>query len=126
MAGDVGRLVLIGVAGAAGALCRLGVANLVGERTWPWATFVINVSGAFALGLLLAWAADRWSPAVVGALGIGFLGSFTTFSTLTVDAVGLGETGGASSASVYVVASVALGLVAALAGQALGRMLTAG
>ncbi len=122
----MGRLVLIGAAGAAGALCRLGVANLVGERSWPWATFVVNVSGAFALGLLLAWAADRWSPVAVGAIGIGFLGSFTTFSTLAVDAVRLGEGDGSIAASGYVVASIALGLVAAVAGQALGRVLTAG
>lgn len=121
----MGRLLLIGVAGAAGALCRLGVANVVGERTWPWATILVNVSGAFALGLLLAWATTRWSPTVVGALGIGFLGSFTTFSTLAMDAVGLGEGDGAPAAAGYLVASVALGVLAALLGQALGRSITA-
>lgn len=117
------RLVLVGVAGAAGALCRLGVGNLVGERSWPVATVVVNVTGAFALGLLLAWATTRWSPVVVGALGLGFLGSFTTFSTLAVDAVTLGEVGGTPSALGYLVVSLVLGVGAALVGQTLGRTL---
>ena len=116
------RLLLIGAAGAAGALCRLGVGNVVGERTWPWATIVVNVVGAFCLGALLAWGAGRWSPTVVGALGIGFLGSFTTFSTLAVDAVALGEGDGAPAAGLYVLASVALGVGAAVVGQSVGRV----
>lgn len=115
---------LIGVAGALGAVCRLGVANLVGERTWPWATILVNVSGAFALGLLLAWATDRWSPTVVGAVGIGFLGSFTTFSTLAMDAVRLGEGDGAPVAAGYLLASITLGVAAAVLGQAVGRAIT--
>lgn len=119
----MGRLVLIGMAGGAGALCRLGVANLVGERSWPWATIVVNVVGAFLLGLVLAWAVGRWSPVVVGALGIGFLGSFTTFSTLALDAVRLGEGDGATAATGYLLASIALGVAAAVAGQGLGRSL---
>lgn len=117
------RLCLIGVAGAAGALCRLGVNNAVGSRSVPVATLVVNVVGCFALGVVIIWGAKQWSPAVVSALGLGFLGAFTTFSTFAADAVALESDGQALVGAAYVVASVALGLGAAVAGQAVGRWL---
>jgi fluoride ion exporter CrcB/FEX len=46
----VTRIALIALFGAAGALARLGINNLVGHRSFPWSTLVINVTGSFALG----------------------------------------------------------------------------
>jgi CrcB protein len=117
----MGRLALIALAGAAGALCRLGANNLIGTRPFPAATLAVNVVGCFALGLVSVWGAARMSPEVVTMLGVGFLGAFTTFSTFALDAVSLGSEGQAGLAVVYVAASVALGLVAAAGGQAVGR-----
>jgi fluoride exporter len=117
------RLVLIAVLGGAGALTRLGVGNAVGERDVPAATFLINVVGSFALGLLVTWGATRLSRDVASALAVGFLGAFTTFSTFTVDAALLGDAGRVGTAALYVVASVAVGLFAAVGGIALGRTL---
>ncbi len=112
---------LIGLAGAAGALCRLGLANVVGERSFPLATLAVNVAGSFVLGLVVALVPSRISPAVVSVLGVGFLGAFTTFSTFALDAVRLQESGRFVAAGSYVVASVALGVAGATAGQVLGR-----
>jgi CrcB protein len=120
------RLVLIGLAGAAGALCRLGVANVVGGRTLPLATLAVNVGGSFALGLVLAWASPRLGPATSAAVTVGFLGAFTTFSTFAMEAVALQEVGQATAAVLYVALSVVLGVGAAFAGQLLGRSLVAG
>jgi CrcB protein len=122
----VSRIALIGVFGAAGALTRLGVSNLVPHRTFPWATFMINVVGSFALGVLVTWGTTKVSGPVASGLGIGFLGAFTTFSTFTVDGALLGDDGRMSAAAVYVLASVAVGLAAAVAGIALGRALVDG
>lgn len=119
------RLVLISVGGAAGTLCRLGVANLVGVRSLPVATLVVNVAGSFALGFVLAWATPRMTPAASSALSVGFLGGFTTFSTFAMEAVALHEDGRAAAAVLYVAVSVALGLGAAVAGQLVGRSLAA-
>lgn len=117
------RVALIALFGAAGALVRLGVANVVPHRTFPWSTIVINVVGSFALGLLVTWGATKVSAPVSSGLGIGFLGAFTTFSTFTVETSLLGDDGRVPAATVYLLASVALGLGAAIIGIVLGRSL---
>ena len=115
------RVALVGLFGAAGALTRLGVNNLVGTRSFPWSTLLINVVGSFALGLLVTWGATKVSPSVGSALGVGFIGAFTTYSTFTVEATLLGDDGRYGAATAYVVAAVALGLGAAVVGIAIGR-----
>ncbi len=117
------RLALIALAGAAGALCRLGVNNLVGPRSFPVSTLVVNVAGSFALGLLVAWGATHLSPEVLSALAVGFLGSFTTFSTFTLEAVTLTDDGRLGTAAAYLVVSLVLGLAAAAAGYQAGNAL---
>ena len=119
----MGRLALIAVAGAAGALCRLGANNLFGTRPFPVATLAVNVVGCFLLGLVAVWGATQMSPDAVSALSVGFLGAFTTFSTFALEAVNLEEAHRWGLAIVYVTCSVVLGLGAALAGQLLGRSL---
>ncbi len=118
------RLVLIGVAGAAGALARYGIGVAVGERSFPWATLAINVVGSFVLALLLTLAIARsWSPDVVVPLGVGLLGAFTTFSTFSWDALTMGRGDRVGSATTYVLATVALGLLAAFLGFRTGEAL---
>jgi len=111
------RAVLVGTAGAAGALCRYGIGTVVGVRSFPWSTLGINVAGSFLLGLLVEVAGARgWSPDVVAPLGIGFLGAFTTFSTLAVETDVYLRSGRAGTALVYVVVSIGVGVAAAAAG----------
>ena len=117
----MGRLALIAVAGAAGALCRLGANNLFGTRPFPVATLAVNVGGCFLLGLVAVWGSTRVSPDAVSALSVGFLGAFTTFSTFALDALTLEATDRLGLAVVYVACSVALGLGAAVVGQFVGR-----
>lgn len=117
------RVALIGVFGAAGALTRLGISNAIDARTFPWATLLINITGSFALGLLLTWGATRLSHDVGSALAIGFLGAYTTYSTFAVDVTILGDDGRVTAAGIYLAATVVLGIVAAAAGVALGRTL---
>ena len=117
------RIGLIAVFGAAGALARLGVSNAVDARTFPFATLLVNVSGSFALGVLVTWGAMRLSRDVGSAVGVGFLGAYTTFSTFSVDATLLADDGRLPAAALYVVASVGLGIAAAVLGVAVGRTL---
>ena len=94
---DVVRMVLaIAVAGALGALARYGLDGFVTRRTggaFPWGTFVVNVSGAFVLGLLFTLATEPWAlpPWLRSAVTIGFLGAYTTFSTLSFETYRLAE-----------------------------------
>jgi CrcB protein len=89
-------------------------------RSFPWATLAINVTGSFALGVLLT-AGSRLSGTVVVALGVGFLGAFTTFSSFSYETQTLVRTGRAPAALAYVAASVALGVGAATLGYLGGR-----
>lgn len=114
-------LVLVGAAGLAGVLARYGISTAVHGDALPWATVGINVAGSFLLGMLVV---THWfSPEVRSALGVGFLGGFTTFSTFSVQAVLDVESGEPGKALAYVGASVVLGIGAAAAGYWLARAL---
>ena len=120
------RIVLIGLAGAFGALSRYGIQSGVNEllgRPSVLGTLIVNLSGAFLLGLLLATTADRdvISPAWRTAGAVGFLGAYTTFSTLMFDSISRVEAGDVAAAVANLAASVCLGLIAVYAGLVLGR-----
>jgi CrcB protein len=120
--------VLVAVFGAAGAVSRYWLDGRVTDLThgqFPWGTFVINVAGAFLLGLLVALTTERLLPHPNWrvALGIGFLGSFTTFSTYTSETVRLAEDGAVGLALLNSVGMLALGIAAAALGLAVGRTL---
>jgi len=116
------RLLLVGVAGAIGAMARFGINEAVGPRSFPWATLAINVTGSFLLGVALTLAAERgWSPEAVATVGTGFLGAYTTFSTFTWEAFSLGRSDRLATAAVYLVASVATGVAAAAAGYGVAK-----
>ena len=103
---------LIGAAGAAGGLARYGIGLLSPSR---WATLGVTVAGSLLLGVLVEAGRDL-DPMVRDALGVGFLGGFTTFSTFSVQAVLESEGGEPGVAALYVAASVVLGLAAGAAG----------
>ena len=104
----------IGVAllGAAGALARYGVGELVAARragAFPLGTFAVNVSGGLALGLLVGL--DVAGDALL-LLGGGLLGSYTTFSTWMLEAQRLGEAGEWRLVGAYLLGSMLAGAAA--------------
>ena len=116
------KVVAIAVAGAGGAITRYWIGVAFGGAAFPWSTLGINLAGSFLLGLLLGGAAaSRWNETFVAAVGIGFLGAFTTFSTFSYETVGLLRAGRAPAAAAYVALSVLLGVAAAGAGYAIAR-----
>ena len=110
-------ILLVTVAGALGVLARYGVGQLTPSM---WATLGVNVLGSFLLGLIVHLGRD-WSSEARDALGVGFLGGFTTFSTFTVQAVLETDGGRPGVAALYVAASMFVGLAAATLGYVLGR-----
>lgn len=119
---------LIAVFGAAGAVSRYALDGWISDLThgqFPWGTFVVNVAGAFALGMVVALTTERLLPHPHWrvALGIGYLGSFTTFSTYTYESVKLAEDGAMGLALLNSAGMLAVGLLAAFSGLALGRTL---
>ena len=111
----------IAVLGALGALARFGIDGLVSERVrsdFPFGTLVVNLTGSFALGVLVGAAV---SHRLMLVLGTGFLGGYTTFSTWMVESERLGEAGAVPGLLANLALSMLLGLGVAAAGWDLGR-----
>ncbi len=99
--------VAMAAAGALGAYGRFRISNAVSARrpgsAFPWGTFVVNLTGAFALGVLTGAGVSGDALLIAGT---GALGAYTTFSTWMVEAV--------SGAGVrYIAVSMAGGLATA-------------
>jgi CrcB protein len=92
---------------------------------FPWATFLINVSGSFAIGFLTTLLA-RWLPHQNLRLMVltGFLGGYTTYSTFAFDSLTLWERGERSMSLAYMASTLLIGFLAVTLGVALGRELT--
>jgi fluoride exporter len=118
---------LVGLGGFIGAIARFEVARAIGalfESRFPWGTFAINVSGSFLLGVLSVIVAQKTAPdseALRLALGVGFLGAFTTFSTFEFETHALLDDGSWVMALANMIASLLLGLVAVRAGIVLAK-----
>jgi fluoride exporter len=113
-------LLAVGVVGGLGAIARFLLDGAVGARLGrdlPFGTLAVNVSGAFALGILagVALTGDAYRIA-----GTGFLGAFTTFSTWMFESHRLGEDGRLRDGALNIAVSLALGLAAAWLGRHVG------
>jgi CrcB protein len=113
---------LVGLGGVCGVMARYGIGKAtLHSDALMWSTVGINIVGSFLLGLL---AAEQWfSRDVREALGVGFLGGFTTFSTFSVQVVLDVDAGEPGRAAGYLFASVVGGIAAATCGYVLGRKL---
>jgi CrcB protein len=121
--------IVVFLGGGLGAALRHGI-NLALARMlgggFPYATFFINVSGSFVMGLIAAWFAFKGDASQHWRLFLttGILGGYTTFSTFSLDAALLYERGQLTLAAVYVFGSVVLGLIGLFAGLAVVRGMT--
>ena len=121
---------LVGVGGFVGANARFLVARWVGalvETRFPLGTFIINISGSFLLGVIGTMVAQKVLPnsdEVRLALGVGFLGAYTTFSTFEFETHALFDDGSWLTATTNLFASVFVGLVAVRAGIIAGSAMT--
>jgi CrcB protein len=125
---SAGRFALVAavfVGGCCGGVARYGVSLAWPARPdgFPWATFLINTTGAFALALLLVLVVEVLPPStyVRPALGTGLLGAWTTFSAVTTEVAELVAHRQPVTGGVYLAASVLAGLAAAALGLVLGR-----
>ncbi len=119
---------MIGLGAAVGANLRYGL-SIWAARQWgasfPYGTLLINVSGSFAIGVVLVLltsrlaASDSWRLLLV----TGFLGGFTTFSTFSYETYNLLISGSWLAAGLNILGSVGLGLVGVIVGAGLARLI---
>jgi len=118
----VGIWFWVALAGAAGAVLRFAVDGHVLARSGgrlPWGTALVNLSGAFVLGIIAGAAPGHAFTLIVGT---GFLGAYTTFSTWMLESLLLGESGRINAAVVNVAGQLVVGLAVAALGFGLGLL----
>ena len=117
----------IGGAGALGALARYLLGRFIAERVgsqFPLGTLLINVSGAFVIGLLFALSEHKMIPSALQVvLTTGFLGGYTTCSTMSWEGVQLVRGGSTRLSLLYFGGNIMFGLLAVTLGLLIGGRL---
>lgn len=106
----------VGALGGAGACARVVLELEITRRAhhgWPWGHFVVNVSGALALGVL--GGAGVGGDALLLA-GTALLGAYTTFSAWMLDCLRLARAGHLRGLALNLAGSLGAGLGAAAFG----------
>lgn len=102
--------------GAVGAVVRVWLALHIagGAPDWPWATFAINIAGAFLLGYFVTYLQERQPLSAYRRplLGTGLCGALTTFSTMQVELLKMLDAHRYGLAAGYAAASITLGFAA--------------
>ena len=122
---DPAVLAVIALGGVLGAEARYGMSVWLPHQPaqLPVATWLVNTSGCFLIGVLMVVVTGLTAPhrLVRPFLGVGILGGYTTFSTATVEVQQLAQHGRAGLALAYLLGTVVAALTAAAAGMALTR-----
>jgi CrcB protein len=118
-----GAIAIFGILGCWARYFMTQLVQSIWGTSFPYATLIINVSGAFIMGFLFIETLDRLTMPVALRTGIltGFLGGYTTFSTYMMEAFLLTEQGLVLRSLLYVVLSTVLGFAAAFFGAFLAR-----
>ena len=113
---DKREVAAIFAGGFAGAVARAEVDTQLtsGTAHWPWATFLVNVAGAFLLGYFATRLQERLPLSAYRRplLGTGFCGALTTFSTMQLELLRMLDADRVGLALAYAGASVTAGFFA--------------
>lgn len=117
----VSKFLFVAIGGAFGAVTRYGLSLIFANTLspFPFATFLINVTGSFLIGLLLT--KFETDETVKLLFVTGFLGAYTTFSTFEFEAFQLTQIKQTLTAFLYVALSFALGFIGVASGIWLAR-----
>ena len=114
------NIVMVGLGGAVGAILRYLISLLPFESSFPVATFITNIIGAFLIGIIVGLS-DKTSisPRAILLLKVGVCGGFTTFSTFSLESWNLLSNGKIVTGAVY----MGLSLFCCILGVAMAQML---
>ena len=108
----------VAIGGAIGSLLRyyFSTLNFLSNSVFPVSTFLVNVIGSFAIGVLFFLLKDSNNDYLKSFLMIGFLGGFTTFSAFTIDVLDLFQNDQYLISVIYICGSVIISLLAVYLG----------
>jgi CrcB protein len=113
---DRREIAAIFAGGFLGAVVRAGLAEALPFQRgqWPWATFLVNLAGAFLLGYFTTRLQERLPLSAYRRpfLGTGVCGALTTFSTMQLELLQMLDDGRIGLALAYATASIVLGFAA--------------
>ena len=112
------QFLAVAAGGAIGAMLRYSVYRVV-ETGFPWATFIVNITGCMLASYLMFSNGDLSTGTWRLFLFVGLFGAFTTMSTFSIETVGLLADGETLSAT----ANIVLNSVVCVMGAAIGRHL---
>jgi len=120
------NIVLIGLGAILGALSRYFISMFMNQNVltggFPYGTFIVNLVGAFTIGLFLAFSQKyNWDIKITLFVVVGFLGSFTTFSAYIFELATYLKQGFYTIALQYFLLSNILGTILALLAYSLFR-----
>jgi len=113
--------ILLGIGGAFGSLTRYKLGDIISKKAkskFPFGTFIINITGAFLLGVLTS---SGMSKNMSLLLADGFMGAYTTFSTFMYEGFNLFQGRKKLNAFVYVILTLILGIFGFYLGENLMR-----
>jgi CrcB protein len=119
-----GIVAAVAAGGAIGSVLRYGVSTIQSPVVaFPYAIFIVNLSGGFLMGVVTALLALKFnvSSEVRAFFTTGILGGYTTFSTFSLESAMLIERHEYMTATSYVVGSALLSIVALFCGLWLVR-----
>lgn len=111
-------LLLVGLGGALGSMMRFGTGLLIGPRSFPVSTLIVNAIGSLIIGLVLAYSlkngqfANNWKL----FLAAGICGGFTTFSAFSFESLELLQSGKVGMFILYTAGSLMIGIIAVWVG----------
>lgn len=116
----LGLFLVVAVCGGLGACLRFVLDALIKQQlpaSLPWGTILINISGSFALGLLIGLLStgllsEQW----LMAIGTGLLGGYTTFSTASFETIRLIQAGRLTASLINALGTLVSAVLAALLG----------
>jgi CrcB protein len=119
------NILFVAFGGSIGSVFRYLMGLIINTKKIPVATFTVNISGSFFIGLLMGYMikqsnAQNWQLLLV----TGFCGGFTTFSTFSWDIILMLQQQRYSSALFYIIATVLCGVVFTFLGLELARYLS--
>ena len=118
------RYIVVLAGAGLGGLARYALGGWIMAKyggRFPLGTFLINISGAFLIGLLMTLLTERWQPHPNWRLFlvVGVLGGYTTFSSFEYETLQAVRDGERWMGLLYVAGSVLFGYLAVWLGAAL-------
>lgn len=119
----MGNCIAVGIGGFFGSIMRylIGLIPLNNKGTFPANTLMINVLGAFIIGVVISLFSRNaeWNDKVLLLLKVGFCGGFTTFSTFSSESLKLIASGNWGLGILYILSSIVLCVIAVFFGQSI-------